>query len=337
MKRYLGLDIGGAHIKIAVMSTSESGRTWQVDCIPVRADKFAASLDQILSMLVGEHLVDVTIASQTACLLYDDIHQGTTTIMQTLARYSTRNPTLAVDVCGNLYPINNVAQAPERFVCSNVAVTASLVAKLCSNALVLDMGSTSTDLIPIVDGTFEELLPTARLLSSAVLYLGVIRTPLQAVVSHLPYQGELLPVVGETIAAVADALVLTEDVSIDQYTMPTWDSGTKDVAGCTRRLAKLIAMNTHNFPQQAATFMAQYVREELLHKVVAAMYKVISKNPAMQQAFYTGIGSSILATACDRLGIRSDRLEKVLGLPLGIEYTPAVGACLLLELTGEGT
>ena len=335
MKRYLGLDIGGANIKIASLTITGKEKKWETDCIPVNAGRFVSELNRLLFICSGDKTYDAVIATQTACLLYDDIHRGTIEILHSVANHTAHSEvSVTVDNRGNICRLDKVIKNPEQFVCSNIAVTASLAAKYYPDTLLMDMGTTSTDILTITNASFTNFDLQTRLLNRETIYLGAVRTPLQAIVSCLPYQGQMFPIVAEPIAAIADALLITHDISAEQYSMPTWDGGTKDHTGCAIRLAKLIANNTGHLSKQSIDLMAQYIRQHLIHKIISSVFTVASKNPqVMKQALYTGTGSSILAAACALLNISSTKLETALSLPPHISYTPAVGACLLYELT----
>ena len=73
-------------------------------------------------------------------------------------------------------------------------------------ALLIDIGTTTCDLIPIVDGRPAAVgqTDTDRLQSGELVYTGVERSPLCAVVGRAPYRGAMCPLAQEFFATTWD-------------------------------------------------------------------------------------------------------------------------------------
>ena len=96
---------------------------------------------------------------------------------------------------------------PYRVAAANWMASATLVSKTVPDALFLDVGSTTTDIIPIVGGQVVARGKTdpARLRSGELVYTGVLRTPVAAIVRRVPFNGRRYRVAAEYFAASADA------------------------------------------------------------------------------------------------------------------------------------
>ena len=84
--------------------------------------------------------------------------------------------------------------------------SATLVARKCPDALFLDVGSTTTDVIPIVAGRVAargRRIP-ARLRTGELVYTGALRTPVCAIVRSVPLRGRRCRVAAEHFAVAAD-------------------------------------------------------------------------------------------------------------------------------------
>ena len=74
---------------------------------------------------------------------------------------------------------------------ANRAATAHLVARSSGTGLLIDIGSTTTDIVPIVDGVVTVVGRTdpERLASGELVYTGALRTPTEAVAHDVPLRG----------------------------------------------------------------------------------------------------------------------------------------------------
>ena len=78
----------------------------------------------------------------------------------------------------------------------------------------MDVGTTTTDLIPIRAGAVAARGATdaERLTESELLYTGVVRTPVMAVAQTAPFSGRMQGIAAERFATMADVWRLTGDL-----------------------------------------------------------------------------------------------------------------------------
>ena len=87
-------------------------------------------------------------------------------------------------VNGQFLSVMEARQRPVAVAAANWRASADLVARTFSDALLIDVGSTTTDIIPILAGRVAVRGRTdpARLRSGELVYTGAVRTPLCAIV-----------------------------------------------------------------------------------------------------------------------------------------------------------
>ena len=92
-------------------------------------------------------------------------------------------------------------------------------------ALLLDVGSTTCDVIPFRDGLpiHTGTTDTQRLITGELVYTGIQRSPVCAVCQTVPYRDHLCPVAQELFATTADAYVILGDLPEDTATDYTAD------------------------------------------------------------------------------------------------------------------
>ncbi len=116
---------------------------------------------------------------------------------------------------------------------ANWHATAALIARHHADALLVDVGTTTTDLIPIRGGAVAARGATdaERLTESELLYTGVVRTPVMAVARTAPFSGRMQGIAAERFATMADVWRLTGDLPDDADPYPTADQRGKSVPG----------------------------------------------------------------------------------------------------------
>src|SRR6185295_17246007 len=114
---------------------------------------------------------------------------------------------------------------PLEVAAANWRASATLVARTFRDALFLDVGSTTTDIIPIVAGSVvvEGTTDPGRLLSGELVYTGALRTPVCAIVRSVPFEGRRCRVAAEHFAVAADVHLWLGRIQASDYTCETPD------------------------------------------------------------------------------------------------------------------
>src|SRR6202012_4997626 len=121
------------------------------------------------------------------------------------------------------------------------------------DAVLTDIGGTTTDLIPIVGGQVAALATTdaGRLATGELVYHGVVRTPLCGVAQRIEFGGAMLNVMNEWFATTADVYRLTGELDPLHDVQPSADQGPKKPAAGRAVVGRVIAGETHGGPPGA--------------------------------------------------------------------------------------
>jgi (4-(4-[2-(gamma-L-glutamylamino)ethyl]phenoxymethyl)furan-2-yl)methanamine synthase len=116
--------------------------------------------------------------------------------------------------------------------------------------MLVDIGSTTTDLITIADGRVAARGHTdaRRLATGELLYLGVVRTPVCVLGAQVGFGGEVVNVMNEFFATSADIYRLTGELDPDHDQHPAADNGSKDLRATRQRLARMIGRDAADAP-----------------------------------------------------------------------------------------
>lgn len=226
---------------------------------------------------------------------------------------------------------------PLEVAASNWVATATLVARLAPDAILVDIGTTSTDIIPVAGGRVVARGRTdpARLLTGELVYTGAVRTPVEALVSEVPLWDGQAAVSAEGFATAGDAHVWLRALAPEDYTAPSADGRpvTRESAG--ERLARVVCADREMLDETAIDRIARAIVEAQIDRVTRGVLRVRAAFPAATTAVATGLGDFIAATAARRAGLDVVWLAERWGAAARVAPAAAVG-WLLSEELGPG-
>src|SRR5690242_20235256 len=198
---------------------------------------------------------------------------------------------------------------------SNWAATASIAALDHPNALLVDIGTTTTDIIPIVHGRPAAVGNTdpARLASGELVYTGALRTPVEAIIQHVPLGASRAGVSAESFALIGDVHVWRGDLAPNDYTVATPDQrpATREYAG--ERLARVVCADREMLVTDGISAIADAVADAQVDLIAQAIARVRDRHPALRLAVIIGLGAFIADRAARHAGLDVTRLADTLG------------------------
>ncbi len=125
---------------------------------------------------------------------------------------------------------------------ANWRATGEWLAGRFDEALLVDIGSTTSDLIPLRGGRLAAAgtSDAERLVSGELVYQGVVRTPLCALTQRLVFRGQATGVMNEWFATTADVYRLMGRLDPAHDQQPTADQAGKDLPATRQRLARMV-------------------------------------------------------------------------------------------------
>ena len=148
------------------------------------------------------------------------------------------------------------------FAGANWMASASLIAQEFDDAIFIDIGSTTTDIIPITGGKVRgRHTDMERLGSSQLVYSGVQRTNVATKLSRVLLNGRKYRTASELFATTLDAYVLLGEVGYDELNCETADGKNADPLGCARRLSRVVCSDLGELGMDNVLAIAEQVRE----------------------------------------------------------------------------
>ena len=340
-----GWDIGGAHLKAARLD--DDGRITAVVQVPCPLwqgmDQLDRAVDAAMAELGRTERSAVTMTGEL-CDLFADRADGVQRITDHMKeRVGDRIMLFGADPTWSA-PSEAGSQALS-IASANWLASARLVADRLPAGLFVDVGSTTIDLIPLVDGEVRSLGVTdaERMAEEELLYTGVVRTPVMAMAPRVPFDGAWLAPMAELFATAADVHrllgVLPEHA--DQH--PAADGGEKSVIGSARRLLRMVGQDLDERTMEAARHLAEYLAENQLRTLYDAAARLISREalPADVPVVGCGVGRFMAQLLADRLDRPYCNFAGVIDADVAVanqadDCAPAVAVALLAHQAEAG-
>ncbi|MES9941445.1 MAG: hydantoinase/oxoprolinase family protein [Candidatus Thiodiazotropha sp. 6PLUC2] len=292
----LGWDLGGAHTKAALVNQHGGvDAVLQIACpLWQGLENLHSSIDEVLNQ-VGENIGLKHAVTMTGELvdLFPDRESGVNALIDSMShRFAGADLAIFGGMSGFLdhqaakVNTNQVASA-------NWLATASWAANRLPEGLLIDMGSTTTDLIPFAD---KRLLVSGysdhqRLVEQTMIYTGVVRTPLMAIADKVPFAGEWVGLMAEHFATTADIYRLNGDLPDDADLLPSADGGEKSCQGSTRRLARMLGLDADASDTAGWRSVSEFIAEKQLRLVQDACERHLSAPGLSTDAPLIGAGA----------------------------------------------
>jgi probable H4MPT-linked C1 transfer pathway protein len=338
----IGWDLGGVHVKAALVVEGRVAAAVQVPCplwqgVPALDD----SLKALPDWARGEATHAVTMTGElTDC--FPDRTAGVAALSGWAASRLPGPVRIYAGRSGFVGPEEAAAAAAD-IASANWHATAALVGRLVPDALLVDVGSTTADLIPIVAGrpAATGYSDAERLETGELVYTGVVRTPLIGLADHAPFLGRRTRLMTETFAHIADAYRILGDLPAEADQQGTGDRKGKSVAESETRLARIVGRDrSEGGPETWLALAAHFaeVQMRLLHDAAAVL---LSRPDLPSQAplVVCGAGSFVGERLAARLGRTQRGFADLLapriaseGIPTWVSTCgPAVAVGLIAE------
>ena len=276
----LAFDVGGANIKAADgwgWTHAEAFPLWQ------RPDALAEALQRIAAQRMPRRIVATMTGEIADC--FPSRPAGVARIIEALevaAAQVTPSADLGVYlVDGSILPAAAARARPLATAASNWHALARLAAThaLADRTFAVDVGSTTTDIVPIDHGV---PVPRAcddvgRMAAGELVYTGIERTPVAASVRSLPWPSAgagRRPIASERYADSRDVWLLLGGIPEAPENHDTADGQPATRAAASRRLARMLLADPEDFSAADARAAAEWCARAQIRQVARALERV---------------------------------------------------------------
>jgi probable H4MPT-linked C1 transfer pathway protein len=342
MSAVIGWDIGGAHLKAARVEDGRVVAAVQL-ASPLRLglDSVAQAFAQAIHLIGRSERHAVTMTGELADTFVAR-REGVEALAGLAARQLDSGAVMLYAGRAGFIAPARASEHVEDIASANWHASAAFVAKTMRAALFADMGSTTTDLVPVRDAAIAAIGYTdaERLAAGELAYTGLVRSPLMSIARHAPVAGRLTPLVNEHFATMADVHRLLGNLPEDADQMVTADGREKTVAASRARLARIVGCDAADLDDAASTALARWFVEAQMRTIADAAMLVLSRTDLVADApmVGAGVGEAVLREVARRLGRAYVPFGSLLDVAPAAERwashcAPAAALALLAERT----
>jgi (4-(4-[2-(gamma-L-glutamylamino)ethyl]phenoxymethyl)furan-2-yl)methanamine synthase len=316
----LGWDIGGVNTKVARLEGTTDGPVMRSASLPFELKHDTAGLTPTVThaaRVVGGLPTDLHAVTMTAELsqAFRTKREGVGFVLDALEAAFPGSMLQVYTVEGRFVGPLEARALPLSVGAANWAATAGLVARSVPTCILLDVGTTSADLIPIVNGkvVVQGHTDPERLLSGELVYTGALRTPAEAVARRVPLWGGSAGLSADGFALIGDAHLWLGRLSPEDYTCRTPDGRppTREFAG--ERLARTVCADREMLDDTALDAIAGALADAQVQAVAEPLGRILERWPAITCAVVAGLGDFIAVEAAALAGLDIVRLADRLG------------------------
>lgn len=353
-----GIDVGGANLKLCAPSGLCASRPF-----PMWTD--SGVLGQTVAEMMAElcrpplnhpwnasSVLAVTMTGELADC-FESRREGVKHILSQLAIVVPHGQCRVYAVDGLWMSVDQAIASPWLVAASNwhALATWCLALRLDqpgSYNAVMDVGSTTVDIIPVCNGQIQTAAQTdrQRLELGQLVYTGMERTPIHAIVRSLRVQGARCPVIAERFATIADANLVLDCVPEEPGNHDTADGRPRTRRFALARLARMVGEDLDTLSETEICSLARQICNVQAKQVARALVRNLPgysevglPAPNLRRCvLVVGHGNPLVARL-RRLkmlqNVRFDFLDKRLG-PAAARCAPALAVAQLFRLEADG-
>ncbi len=304
----LGIDIGGANIKIA---TADGFAHVFPFSIWKGKHELADRLRHVLEMAPVFDRVALTMTAELADC-FGTKAEGVRFVLAAIRDVFSKFPCKVYTVSGSLVSLDEASYHPLVVAAANWHALANYGGRWFRgrSGLLVDVGSTTTDIVPLVDGRINTSSSSdlERLQTGELVYLGVERTPICGVADNVRFRGSNCPLANEWFATSLDVFLVLGLVN----EMPE-NHGTADQRPATRgfaknRLARMICADADEVTWTEVNEMARELNAAIVRKIATGIRHVVDRyDTTVEATLISGHGDFLAEAALDAAGVSTHR------------------------------
>ncbi|MEJ2295003.1 MAG: hydantoinase/oxoprolinase family protein [Candidatus Lokiarchaeota archaeon] len=288
----LGLDIGGANTKAALLEFTEGNITRSASVIEYFPfwEKTNKDIINMLNRLVKNvrsnwplskeeiEYIAVSITAELSDAFYTK-RQGIFIILEALKEVFGIKRLTFINTHNQFVDYSLAKKDYLAISAANWVGTALFVGNFLHNCILIDGGSTTIDMIPIVNSLPSTIgkNDTSRMLNHELIYTGGLRATIPSITHFVPYHGNNIRISFEKFALVSDVHRILKNISEEEYINDTADNRSTSLEDCYARLARTICSDLDLVSKKELNIIAGYIYEKQIG-IITSEIKLLMRN-----------------------------------------------------------
>jgi len=339
----LGVDIGGANIKVSALQTDNSLKLRSIKLhYPLwieGIEGLSKAIKRAINLLSYDE-IDYAALTMTAELsdVFKDKKDGVEKIVK--AAMEALGNFKVITVKGSLLDPKDAIDCYMDVAAANWWAVGWFISQLREDGVVVDVGSTTTTITPVMRGEIlsKGLNDVEKMSLGEIVYIGALRTPISSVTSMVPLNGGWCRVSSEYFANTGDVNLILGYITEEEYDIATPDKRGKSIEDCHNRLSRVVCGDGRMLTSLQTRLMAKFIYEKIVEKVFEGLTQVLSRFASqgcyLGTGFAAGLGDFIALDAIDRAGLEGIMLRDVIGRDNTIALTSTSLALYLAHKVG---
>ncbi len=277
----VGLDIGGANIKSADSDGAAKSVSFELWKTP---ELLKASLQELMSAYQQPDVVAVTMTGELADC-FQTKAEGVDQILAATELAVDPLPVIVWQTGAEFLNTETAREFPLLVAAANWHGLATWLGQMISDqaGILIDIGSTTTDIIPLENGipVPAGLTDVERLLSGELVYTGGRRTPVAMIEQAVPLRGYQCPLAAENFATALDLYLLLEERVEDRNDTDTANGKPATQHDAYDRIARSVCCDTSELTKSEVIAIASYLAEQQQKQITQALNQVLEKMDKM--------------------------------------------------------
>lgn len=287
----VGLDIGGANLKAANAPGTACSEVFEIWRAP---GDLHLRLRTILDRFAQVDQLAVTMTAELADCFATKA-EGVDFILGQVEQAAGEIPIATWVTSGQFVSPAEARRRPLEVAAANWHALATWAGRLVprGNAMLIDIGSTTSDLISLRDGLPCPVGRTdvTRLVSGELVYTGARRTPVCCVASQVPFRGSTVPLAAEWFATMADVHLLLGNLPEDPADCHTANGRPASLPCARDRLARAICCDRDEVTDSELEEISRSLADQQRSQLRQALGRTLDRmDGPLEAAIVSGAG-----------------------------------------------
>jgi probable H4MPT-linked C1 transfer pathway protein len=275
----IGIDVGGANLKVVTSDGVflQYCPLWEESPLSAMLKTYATGEEEAAVVISGELADCFTTKMEGISFIVDAVQE----VFPQARFYGT-------DAVFHDRAVPGLAAA-------NWLVSADYLIAWHRGGLLVDFGSTTTDIIPLIDlSRLKGMTDLSRLQNDYLVYTGLLRTTIPALVRSVTLGGVPTRVCPEYFACSADAHLVLDHIREDEYTIGTPDGKGNDRLSCLRRLSRVVCADLEETGEDGAMAIAETFWNAQ-RSLISRSVQLVKERTGADRLLCAGIGAPLLS------------------------------------------